>query len=83
MKELLYIPSGKFFRFYDLTDSTTPSLSIEAFSKTEEAKDLPEHNISALTRIVIRNNYFREDLYEYAKIPKGKLTKAEFQIVTV
>ena len=89
MKELLYIPSGRFFRFLDTSHmasySDPPTISIEQFANTEEGGSI-DNGRGSIEHIVqnIINRHYLEHLYDYAEIPDNcLLSQSEFELVEV
>ena len=89
MKELLYIPSGKFFRFFDtskkISYTETPTIGLELFARSKEG--LHQSNgcgdINFIIQKVIDHQYL-DCLYTAAEVPSfGKLCRSEFEIVEV
>ena len=70
MKELLYIPSGRYVRFYDIPGelSAYPTLSIEEYS----IRYTKYYRRQVYLNIIIdnfRNGYFHMPIYEFAEVP--------------
>lgn len=86
MKELLYIPSGRFVRFFNFVDgsySSIPTVSFEQFTKSIEGKH-PTNGFGDETYILDKliNRYYIDTIYTHAEIPEiGKLTIDEFELV--
>jgi hypothetical protein len=86
MKELLYIPSGKFVRFFSYTDgnlSPIPIVPFEQFVKSEEGQRATNGygDVDFMLR-KLRDRQYLEAIYEFAEIPKtGRLYSSEFELV--
>jgi len=88
MKQLLYIPSGSYFKFFPETDiKNTGGMcwSIEDFLKYSNTRE--QHGISSYEDIIneiVSTRNFSYTLYENAEIdPSKELTKLEFELVEV
>jgi hypothetical protein len=86
MKELLYIPSGKIFRFYSSASIGlgAPSVSIEHFLNTEEGQDdAPGGDVKDIIALII-DRVYTEELYTFAEIPSDiSLCEEEFELVDI
>ncbi len=89
MKELLYIPSGKFFRFLETSEyriiTNTPTVGLEQFAKSIEGlhRSNGYGNIDFIIQKIIDRQYL-DCLYTVAEVPEvGRLTRSEFEIVEV
>lgn len=88
MKELLYIPTGSFFRFYSFGpdfDPDNPTASIEDFAKSKEGQGIGNGKGSykfIIQKIVDRG--YLERLYHVAGIPNDyTLNRSEFLLIEV
>ncbi len=82
-QDVLYIPSGKVFRFRDFKGLTPliPTICASDYIMSEENKHEPEDSIEKLITAIVERQYITE-LYDYAEIPrKIKLVREEFEIV--
>lgn len=88
MKELLYIPSGKFFRFLDTSEAiitNNPTVSLEQFAKSKEGlhPNNGRGDIEFIIQKIIDHQYIIV-LYTAAEVPDfGQLYRSEFEIVEV
>ncbi len=88
MKELLYIPSGKYFRFYaetDYKDSGGMCWSVEDFITHSNNPALCGiETYEKLLQVILRKKEFSISLYENVEIDYFKeLSELEFEFVEV
>ena len=81
-KELLYIPSGKVIRFFDVFNnvlSGNPTLCLSDFLLTEEGRSYG--SVEVILENILNHDYI-DEIYDFAEIPKtGELTKSEFTVI--
>ena len=85
MKEILYMPSGKYFRFYDFSSTdrlNRPMYGIEAFSKSIEAVEENSTHINVIFKNIL-NYYYKNELYDLAEIPLTGIIPEEFELIEV
>ena len=82
MKELLYIPTGKYFRFFDEETNAGMVWSIEQYYNWCRQKQ-QVITINELIRDIIKKT-FNSKLYKNVEIDKSfKLLESEFELIEV
>ena len=81
MKELLYIPSGKYFRFYGSYDEDIPTVSIENYCLYNTVRK--NITLEDMISLIMNKNYFVIDLYCYAEMIGNSFEREEFELVEV
>ena len=83
MKELLYIPTGKYFRFFDEETNAGIVWSIEEYCNWCRQKQ-QVITINELIREIIIKKTFNSKLYKNVEIDKSsKLLESEFELIEV
>jgi len=81
MKQLLYIPSGTYVKFYTIANAKTPELSIEEYCKYLKEKQVIYSSYERIIENII-DEFYRNGIYIFAGIDRNKpILRSEFELV--